>query len=251
MRRLRMKGGVAAAVGFLAAGFALHSLLPSFYHKHLNPTVLRRTGVPGTLMLTFDDGPDPDYTGRLLDLLKKEDVRAAFFLVVKEAMEQEGLVDRMLADGHVVGFHSVDHHNAMLKSFFYTRKDFCRGYDFLRRKGVKQRYYRPPWGLTNAFTWYFMKKYGMKMVLWDVMAEDWEAKATKDSIKEKCLSRMRSGSIICLHDGGKKTGGAPGAPKRTIQALETVIPALKARGYQFILPDEDLFCRKGRKRHGT
>ena len=72
---------LAAALGLLAGGFAVHSVIPSLYHKHRNPAVLRRTGVPGTVMLTFDDGPDPDYTGRLLDLLKKEEVKAAFFVV--------------------------------------------------------------------------------------------------------------------------------------------------------------------------
>lgn len=242
---------LAGAAGLLAGGFALHSLFPSLYHKHLNPAVMRRTGIPRTVMLTFDDGPDPEYTGRLLELLKKEEVRAVFFLVVREAGGQKELVERLLSEGHQVGFHSVTHQNAMLRSFFHTKKDFRAGYEFLKEKGIDRFYYRPPWGLTNMFTWYYVKKYGMKLVLWDVMAEDWEAGATAESIAEKCLRRTKSGSIICLHDGGRRSGGAPGAPQRTIRALETVIPALKARGYTFILPAEAKMNRKEGKKHGA
>lgn len=258
MRRLNGKGGaamtvkgLAGAAGLLAGGFALHSLIPSIYHKHFNPAVIRTAGAPHTVMLTFDDGPDPDYTGRLLDLLKREEVHAVFFLVVREARQQEALLMRMLAEGHVVGFHSVDHHNGMFRSIFHTRKDFQRGYEFLKEKGISHPYYRPPWGLTNVFTWHYVKKYGMKLVLWNVMAQDWEAKATAGSIAGKCLRRTKSGSILCLHDGGRRSGGAPGAPERMIQALETVIPALKAGGYRFILPDEAVLNGKGGRRHGA
>lgn len=229
-----------AALPALAAGFAVHSVIPALYHKYRNPEVIRRTGVPRTVMLTFDDGPDPDYTGRLLDLLKKEEVRAVFFTVTREAEGQEALIRRMIDEGHVVGFHSMDHQNAMVRGFFHTRKDFMTGAEFLKRHGVTELYYRPPWGLSNVFTWYYVKKYGMKMVLWDVMAEDWEAKATVGSIRKKCLSRVSDGSIICLHDGGKNSGGAPGAPQKTLEALAYIIPALKQAGYRFILPGEGI-----------
>lgn len=232
---------LAAALGLLAGGFAVHSVIPSLYHKHRNPAVLRRTGVPGTVMLTFDDGPDPDYTGRLLDLLKKEEVKAAFFVVTREAVKEEALIDRMLSEGHVVGFHSMDHQNAMVRGYLHTRKDFRTGSEFMKRKGISDIWYRPPWGLTNLFSWHFVRKYGMKMVLWNVMAEDWEKGATTGSIRKKCLSRVKDGSILCLHDGGRRTGGAPGAPEKTLEALTYVIPALKEAGCRFILPSEAVF----------
>lgn len=115
---------LAAGFGLLAGGFTVHSVIPALYHKHRNPAVLRRTGVPGTVMLTFDDGPDPEYTGRLLDLLKKEEVKAAFFVVTREAVKEEALIDRMLSEGHVVGFHSMDHQNAMVRGYLHTKKRF-------------------------------------------------------------------------------------------------------------------------------
>lgn len=230
------------AVTATAGVLAIHSVIPSLYHKYRNRGVMRHTGVPGTIMLTFDDGPDPDYTGRLLDLLKEENVHAAFFTVTREAIQNEELIDRMILEGHVVGFHSMDHQNAMVRGYFHTRKDFCTGYEFLKGKGITPLFYRPPWGHTNLFTWRWMKKYGMKMVLWDVMAEDWEAEATVGSIRRKCFRRVKDGSIICLHDGGRRSGGAPGAPEKTLAALRYVIPALKEAGYRFILPAEGVWA---------
>ena len=102
--------------------------------------------------------------------------------------------------------------------------------------GIGQIFYRPPWGLTNLFSWYYVKKYGMKMVLWDVMAEDWEKRATAGSIHKKCMERVKDQSVICLHDGGENSGGAAGAPLKTLEALKRIIPELKEEGYRFVLP---------------
>lgn len=171
---------LAAALGLLAGGFTVHSVIPSLYHKHRNPAVLRRTGVPRTVMLTFDDGPDPDYTGRLLDLLKKEEVKAAFFVVTREAVKEEALIDRMLSEGHVVGFHSMDHQNAMVRGYLHTRKDFRTGSEFMKRKGISDIWYRPPWGLTNLFSWHFVRRLG----------EGSHGRLDPEEVSEPCKGRI-------------------------------------------------------------
>ncbi|WP_252198079.1 polysaccharide deacetylase family protein [Clostridium sp. MCC353] len=232
-----MKAGRMAAFGAGAAGvFALHSLIPAVYNKRWNPYVMKKTGILGTVMLTFDDGPDSRYTGLILDYLKEQDVKAVFFTVAREAVKNRDIIERMIGEGHVVGFHSVDHQNAMLRSWFYTRRDLKEGHRFMTEYGIGQIFYRPPWGLTNLFSWYYVKKYGMKMVLWDVMAEDWEKRATADSIYRKCMERVKDQSVICLHDGGENSGGAAGAPLKTLEALKRIIPELKEEGYRFVLP---------------
>ena len=231
------KSGLAAFTACAAGIFALHSCIPAIYNKRWNPKVMKRTGISHTVMLTFDDGPDARYTGRILDFLKEQKIHAVFFIVTREAEKNRALIERMISEGHAVGFHSTDHQNAMFRSFFYTKRDFKEGYRFLSEFGIRKIYYRPPWGLTNLFTGHFVKKYGMRMILWDVMAEDWEKKATAGSIYDKCMERVKDQSIICLHDGGEKSGGAPGAPAKTLEALKLVIPALKEEGYSFILPD--------------
>lgn len=232
-----MKTGRLAAFGAGIAGvFALNSLIPAVYNKRWNPQVMKKTGIPKTVMLTFDDGPDSRYTGLILDVLKEQNVKAVFFTVIREAGKNRDLIERMIAEGHVVGFHSMDHQNAMLRSCLYTRRDFKEGSRFLSEYGIETVFYRPPWGLTNLFSCYFAKKYGMKMVLWDVMAEDWEKQATAGSIYKKCMKRVKDQSVICLHDGGENSGGAAGAPLKTLEALKRIIPELKEEGYRFVLP---------------
>ncbi|MCD2491844.1 polysaccharide deacetylase family protein [Lacrimispora sp. NSJ-141] len=193
----------------------------------------------GRLVLTFDDGPDRRYTGTLLDLLKKEQIPAAFFVVGNHAAKEPELVQRMEAEGHIVGSHSIEHRNALISTYNYMKRDFeaCRMIH-MELLGRPPRYFRPPWGIRNMFTRKFVKGQGMRMVLWDVMAQDWRADASTVGIAKKLRERVSDGAIICLHDAGEDTGGAAGAPLKTIKALELAIPDLKASGYHFISLDE-------------
>ena len=77
----------------------------------------------------------------------------------------------------------------------------------------------------------------MKLIYWDVMAEDWSSKSTPEMIYEKLMLRTSSNSIICLHDAGENSGGAKDAPLNTIEALKKAIPSLKEKGYKFVLPE--------------
>lgn len=197
------------------------------------------------LVLTFDDGPDARYTGRILDILKKEQIPAAFFVVGNHGMGEPELLRRMEKEGHMVGSHSLSHKNLLFFSEKKVREDFnsCRK---IHKKilGKEPYYFRPPWGMKGLFTEKLAKEQGMEMVLWDVMAEDWRADGTSVGIAGKLMKRVFPGAVICLHDGGEDTGGAPGAPLKTIKALEIAIPLLKREGYRFISLDE-YFQKRG------
>ncbi|MDX5727194.1 EAL domain-containing protein, partial [Clostridioides difficile] len=119
----------------------------------------------------------------------------------------------------------------------FFKKDFIESTNIMKNLGVDVNYYRPPWGHTNIFSNSFVKKYNLKMTLWDVMAEDWEKDSTVDIIINKLMSRTKENSIICLHDAGENSGGAVGAPERTIEALKIAIPKLKASGLKFVTPE--------------
>lgn len=216
--------------------FVIHSILPTYYNKIFNRSVVKSTGQDNKIMLTFDDGPDERYIHDLLDLLDENGVKATFFMVAENAHKNREIVDKIMAVGHRVGLHSWQHKNAMLYSYSYTRQDFENSARIMRDLGVEELLYRPPWGHTNIFSNHFVRKYGMKMIYWDVMAEDWEAKASPESIRQKLLDRTGPTSIICLHDAGENSGGAKGAPKNTIEGLRLAIPELKDKGYDFILP---------------
>lgn len=181
------------------------------------------------LYLTFDDGPDPRYTPALLQLLANYGVKATFFVVGRFAEENPAIITAMADAGHAIGLHSLEHISAYLQPPGYPRKDFRRSIEILQGLGITPRLYRPPWGHIRPCTRALAARYGLSILLWDVMAEDWRGDTSAEEIAQKLLTRTCSGNIVCLHDGrGKK-----GAPGRTIAALQTVIPIWLDRGYQF------------------
>lgn len=222
------------AAGLAAAGY---SFLPSQggkFSDRLKKKVVRAAdraagGTEKVLYLTFDDGPHPVYTAKLLDVLMAYDIKATFFVVGKSAEEYPELIGRMRAEGHTVGLHSYEHKSAMLQTPAYTRSDFEKSINTLRKLGVEPVLYRPPWGHVNWVTLHMIKKYGLTKVLWDVMVQDWTADSSEVLLQYKLLKRSREGSIICLHDGR----GRCSAPARMLEALEKTIPVWLEEGYQF------------------
>lgn len=217
--------------------FLVHSIIPTYYNKLLNKDVLKNMTRENEIALTFDDGPDKRYTEKLLDVLKENDIKAMFFVVAKNAEKEPEIIKRMLRENHIVGLHSLEHKNAWLYSYNYVKKDFMESVNIMKNLGVDINYYRPPWGHTNIFSNLFVKKYNLKMTLWDVMAEDWSKDSTVEIIINKLMSRTKEKSIICLHDAGENSGGAVGAPERTIEALKIAIPELKDSGFKFVAPE--------------
>lgn len=192
-----------------------------------------------SLVLTFDDGPDNRYTPLLLDLLKHENVTATFFVVGCHAAAHPELIHRMISEGHTVGGHTMRHQNALLCTPSAIRDDFKVSIRLHRElTGTALRFFRPPWGISSPFMNRYIKKHQILRVLWDVMAEDWKPQTTSDIISAKLKDRVFDGAVICLHDAGEDTGGAKGAPRRTIDALIHTIPWLKAQGYQFLTMEQ-------------
>jgi peptidoglycan/xylan/chitin deacetylase (PgdA/CDA1 family) len=182
-----------------------------------------------TLYLTFDDGPSATYTGLLLDLLRRYQIKASFFVVASFAAAHPVLIKRMQAEGHLIGLHSLEHKNALYLGPTNTRADFKYSMDIMRRLGIKVQYYRPPWGDLNLVTVAQMQKYSLTPVFWDVMVQDWRGNTTAEVIADKLRRRTQGGDIICLHDGRGKNG----APLRTICALEQMLPLWLQQGFKF------------------
>lgn len=195
--------------------------------------------------LTFDDGPHPVYTEKLLDLLQKYGIKASFFVVGRFAEENPKLILRMAEEGHTVGLHSYWHKSAMIQSpgsVFRDMEDCIRVMKWLE---IQPKYYRPPWGHVNWFSLRMLRDYNLKQVLWDVMAEDWKQHTNMEEIQYKLLKRTKPGDIICLHDRQadrtdleenleditESEGKAP--PLIMIEALENTIPLWLEEGYQF------------------
>lgn len=211
-----------------------YALVPTAALRIRNSMKPRNNGENMKLYLTFDDGPDFSYTPELLDLLKKNEIKATFFMVADFAQSNPEIVKRIKDEGHQIALHSLEHKCMMFQDRYKTMEDISSSLRIMKDLEVDVDYFRPPWGIVNLTMLDEIKKAGMELVLWDVMAEDWRAKTTPAQIERKLARRAGSGSIICLHDGR----GRNGAPKRTIKALEKMIPRWKAQGYTFAKIEE-------------
>lgn len=217
-------------IGILGILILSYSIIPTFYYKFKGTPIVNNIDEKKFLSLTFDDGPDKKYTGELLDLLKKYNIKATFFVVAKFAEENYELIKRMKEEGHTIGLHSLEHKNALLNGPLYTNKEFEESLKIMDKINVNIKSFRPPWGHLNLLTIRNLKKFNLNLVLWDVIIGDWKADITSDEISRRLLSQSKNKSIICLHDGRGKNE----APKRTIEALEKTIPVWIEEGYKFL-----------------
>lgn len=215
------------AVGAVAVGS--YAYLPSSWRKVKHRLTRHKRQQAGVLYLTFDDGPSPQDTPALLDLLARYQVPATFFVVAEAARAHPQLIRRMQAEGHQVAFHSARHRSAYLMTPRQTRRDFRDGLAALDRLGVRDPLFRPPWGVVNLSSLRQIKARRLRPVLWDVMAQDWRGDITAGEIARRLDRRTFPGAVLCLHDGR----GAPGAPARTVQALEEQLPKWLAQGFRF------------------
>ncbi|QZY56390.1 polysaccharide deacetylase family protein [Crassaminicella profunda] len=220
---------------FLIFLFMIYGVIPNHYYKYISRKVIRKMDAKQKqIALTFDDGPDPRYTHELLDLLKDYNIQATFFLVAEKSLKNRDILERIIHEGHSIGLHSLSHKHAWLSMPFETKKDFEKSMKIFKELKVNLKFFRPPWGTFNILTQYFAKKLGLETILWSINGRDWSSQVTSKEIAKRIMNYIQDGDIILLHD----SGGAEGAPKRTLEALKEIIPKLKNDGYKFVTIDE-------------
>ena len=181
------------------------------------------------LALTFDDGPDPEWTPRVLDALGAAGVRATFFLVGERAQRAAGVVRRIAAEGHEVGSHSWSHRSLWLCGPRATVVEIRRAHECLGAlAGAPPRHFRPPWGMVNAAMFPILRRVGERCVFWSIQPEGRRPVPAARQIAH-VMDRARPGAIVDLHDAE----GTPAAPARLLQALPPLLDGLRERGYGF------------------
>ena len=179
--------------------------------------------------LTFDDGPNPADTLRLLAVLRARHVRAVFCLVGDQVRAHPEVVRRIVAGGHVLCNHSLHHDDLSTLTPEQVRADLAETSALIRRAVPHARipYFRAPYGSWGSSP-QVAAALGMQPLGWRLAVSDWEPPGT-DVLVQRLLEGVTPGAVVLLHDGG-------GDRSQTVAAVERIIPELRAQGWRFTLP---------------
>ncbi|MFQ3670251.1 MAG: polysaccharide deacetylase family protein [Verrucomicrobiia bacterium] len=179
-------------------------------------------GVGPYVSLTFDDGPHPLHTPRLLDILAREGVLATFFVIGKNVQSYPGVAQRIVAEGHEIANHTWSHPDLMLLAESRVAEEIERCQTVIQEvTGRTPTLFRPPYGsFSRARGGWLKSTYGLTTVMWSVDPQDWRLPGTS-VVAQRMLAAVHQGAILLAHDIH--------AP--TIEAMRTVVPGLKSRGY--------------------
>lgn len=187
--------------------------------------LMERSQAHPEVALTFDDGPSPKYTPLLLDGLKERNVRATFFLLGKNVKENQELVQRMQAEGHLLGNHTYNHIQLNKIPETTARQEILKtNNEIYEATGKYPEYMRPPYG-----AWKKNMELCVEMlpVFWDIDTLDWKSQNV-DAILKAAGEEPEDGSIILMHD----------EYQTSVEAALLLIDRLKEKGYEFVTVDE-------------
>lgn len=207
-------------------------------------TVVRGAPTEREVALTFDDGPNPPYTDRILDVLHAEHVRATFFVVGRAAAAYPATLRRISRDGHAIGNHTWDHPHLIVESPKAMRAELVRTDAVIAKiTGVHTHLMRPPFGARDFAVIGEAHKLGYRVVMWSVpLPKDWEQPGDA-TIANRVIDKVNDGSIIVLHDGNRGLLCSRARPSplardcdraQDVAATRTIVEALRARGYRFV-----------------
>jgi len=183
--------------------------------QRLYPYGVFRTGE--AVYLTFDDGPIPEVTPKVLDILSRYGVKATFFMVGENIDKHPEIYEQVIQAGHAIGNHTYNH----LKGWCTPMEEYMAN---VARFPKETRLFRPPYGKATLRQRRALAQQGYRLIYWDILTRDYDASRTPEAMLEQIKREVRGGSIINFHDSIKSN-------ERMLAVLPQVIEFLQAEGY--------------------
>ena len=194
---------------------------PKFIQALFPSLIWRKEILNKNIWLTFDDGPSPHVTPWILSILKKENIKATFFLIGQKIEEFPELVGAIVKDGHTIANHSYSHKNGWLTN----KEKYLEDIERCQALMPNNKLFRPPYGkITKAQIAVLKEKY--KIILWDVLSYDFKQNTNPKIVQENIIKNTSAGSIIVMHNNQMSF-------KNLQPILEKTIQQLKIEGYNF------------------
>ena len=217
----------------LAYGAGNLVMIALLFHPRSQLLVANRSRVESSgkpcVALTFDDGPTPDHTPRVLQILKEKSVRATFFVIGRRAEQEVDLLRRIREDGHTIGNHTYSH--PALFCFLSPRRlraEIEKGQEAIGNAcGLPPRHFRSPVGIRHPLLDLYLKRAGLEYVSWRLRAFDTRVQKP-EAIAGRILERAEPGDIILLHDNSSA------GIKVMLDVLPDLIDRLRDRGFEFV-----------------
>lgn len=201
----------------------MHFVRPIFFLKYLySKAIWRKSKQENNIYLTFDDGPIPEVTPWILDLLLKKNIKATFFCVGDNIRKHPDIFERIKAEGHAIGNHTYNHLKGWdtMDDVYYENIAKCQ-------ELTQTRLFRPPYGRMKLSQQQELAKH-YDIIMWDVLTGDYDARISPEQCLKNATEYVRNGSILVFHDNVK-------AIPNLKYALEKTIDNLMHRGFNFVL----------------
>jgi peptidoglycan/xylan/chitin deacetylase (PgdA/CDA1 family) len=238
----------AAALGLLAGGTWYASAWPG---SQIFGRTLIAGRDPDEVALTFDDGPNPVATHRLLEVLARHEVRASFFAIGAYARREPALIREIVDAGHLLGNHTMHHPRLSIQPAAGIRQELAGCNALLEDiTGERVRFFRPPFGARRPYVLQAASELGLTPILWNVTAHDWDPIGRARILANLELGmernrRLGRGSNLLLHDGSHRD---PSAQRMdSVRAVDQLLSESRARPLRFVTVDAWLASSRSRE----
>jgi peptidoglycan/xylan/chitin deacetylase (PgdA/CDA1 family) len=217
-----------AALAIVGVGFGAYFVVPWLIKPLLTRRLVSRVRRSESVCLTFDDGPDPSSTPRILDALEAAGAKATFFMLGRNALRHPSLVQKIAESGHEIGEHGFGHCHAWKTGPLRYIADLVQGRRALAEVGGPPAVslYRPAFGELNLLTLLYLLVGRRRLVMWNVNPRDFEARSGPD-VARQVARDVGAGSVILMHDGRED---ATTDAEVTVEAVKLILRDLKESG---------------------